>query len=729
MMTLLSIFASSALLGCGPIFPTSYFPSIPYDSTNAVGEVDYRVTPHLGTELAMIGAHYYPAWTGKAPASNRVSTAEADRLDFFAAGHKAGLDDRRITADWDDFLSFTKDLARRLERGETVMLGERIPAYAREFYLYKLGHARWLVFRRDEDPAEFAELLALPAAQRRYRTVWVAFVRLANATTFAEKDAQLAALRAALDDGFEDTAKLEAFVLRFLSYSCDRRYDPLVLTAYRRAPWDLWPEFAKRIFCNHKRQPNFSSDDLAVLCADPIGVEVAIAYGAGARIPPSARRSDHPVLTADRQAWIAFSRGEIDLCRQLLDLASETSLIRLFLESRLARLDGDLRKSERFLHRWLEEYEKKGTAKAEESLVGYSIGSAYLEGTGYWLSGFASSDPDMSNARLFRFGSFGPKDEVYGPYGWEYVAETDPSSNRPNLRRIVAGELGVVKVATRDLEEAFHAFLMARNWIDLAFVAERCLTIDELIRCVAAARVSDADRDVLKGLLSRRLIRAGRLREAVAWANAKMKPLIVEYVDLAEEAARATDSDTRALAYLNLSRLVLARGMELMGTELRPDVSVFEGRYAFDGLPVAEPVEVAARIDHPELAVLWNDWHTPRDRETTRFHYRVKAIRFARAAVRHAVDLDLKAWAMMWGGVAALAANDPLVADEFYKPLARLHHPKARVGTWFTDSDAYWAFRKTYYNDERHCEELRVPVRFTKEQFASSPTSPSSVGN
>ena len=64
---------------CGPFFPVSYFPhdhgfghigfSPLMVATNAANKSydAYRVTPHMGTELAMIGAHYYPAWKGKAP--------------------------------------------------------------------------------------------------------------------------------------------------------------------------------------------------------------------------------------------------------------------------------------------------------------------------------------------------------------------------------------------------------------------------------------------------------------------------------------------------------------------------------------------------------------------------------------------------------------------------------------------------------------------------------------
>lgn len=708
---------------CCPDFPMSYFPHVRnYNvtwytttvvSTNAaVKSFDaYKVSPHLGTELAMIGAHYYPAWTGKAPKSNRVSTAQADRLDFFAAGAAASVSAEVVAEDWRRFSAFNEEVCRRLEQGEAVKVPAGVPDYALEFYLYKLGHAQWLVFRKDEDPEPFGKLLALPRERRLYRTVWVHFVRLANARKFSDKDRHLDALRRSIDTGFKDTAALESFALRFLSCTCENRYDPLVLTAYAHADWKEWPGFAKRLFCRRRLSGPPAKKWIENLCADIIGVEVAIAYGAGGHLPPQTELPKQPVLAADRQAWIAFDRGNLELCRKLHLLAPRQSLVRLFLEARLARLDGDYEKSALRLHEWLTEYRRKGT---QADVVGYGIDD---EEFNYWFTGMKWDGDYCFRGSIHYTGFYGPSGRFWVDLFGCSHEQALTQSHEPTLSRIVAGELGVVKVMTRDLEEALHAFLLARNWIDIAFVAERCMTVDELMRFMWSSRLGPDYQNVLRDLLMRRLIRAGRIQEAVIWAPPKLKPLCDEYSALSSIAGNVqADRDVRAVAFFNLSRLTVVRGMELMGTELRPDMAIYRGSFSTDDFPLAEPTDLVPRMGRKEDGSRWDGWKMPADRVSERFHYRRKAVEYARASVELAKDTDVRAWALMLGGVAALTVDDAQTADWFYKRLARMHHARAKVGGWFNNPE-YFRFKDEFYSKERYVKPLRVPPRFTIEQF------------
>ena len=697
----------SLFLACGPFFPISYFPQ-------EHGDCDYSLHDHFGTELAMIGAHYYPDWTGKAPVGNAVSTAKADELDFFAAGKAAGVAQTEIEREWTRFDDFKNGVCKRLEDGEKVEVPKGIAAFAEEFYLYKLGHAQWLVFRKDEDPASFGKLLSLPRERRLHRTVWVHFVRIANATKAAEKDRHLAALRRALDEGYRDTAGLEEHVLRFLNRTCGVRYAPLILAAYQGAPSDRWPKFALEIFQRGRWGINLKDGDLVRLCGDAVGVEVAVACGLGAALPESAVKPGHPVLEADRQAWIAFDRGETDLAKRLLKLAPEDSLIRLFLESRFARLDGDYKTAGEKLSRWLDIYKRKGS-----SVVGYAVGIS----DSYWDCGMLPGSGRQGYwDSPYYTGGFGPAGQFNGWFNCQYCSSEDDEgiesdeASRPTLARVVAGELGLVKVATRDLEEALHAFLRARNWIDIAFVAERCLTVDELLKVMTGRGISPRDKELLSGLLTRRMMRTGRVQEALAWAPADIKPLVKEYAELWRCANDAkADADAQAIAFFNLSRLVGTRGMELMGSELRPDVAIFGGSLAMDGMSIGEPGELL-QILHRDDRV-WQKWTPPEDRVDKRFHYRYKSVEFARRAALLAKDADVKAWSLMMGGVMAVSVDDPKLADWFYKRLKRMDHPQAKVGAWFDGT--YRAFREKYYNGERHVKPLRVPPRFTREMFKS----------
>lgn len=721
------------VLACGPYFPVSYFPqyrsyidgfTTTEVSTNSAEKCfdAYRVTPHLGTELAMIGAHYYPAWTGKAPKGNRVSTTQADELDFFAAGTAAGISKADITKDWQRFVMFRDGVCKRLERGEKVEVPKKIPDYALEFYLYKLGHAQWLVFRKDEDPKTFGKLLALPKERRLYRTVWVHFVRIANARKYSDKDQHIDALRRAVDAGCKDTAGLEAFTLNFLTHTCGHRYDPLVLTAYAHAPWEDWPDFAKRIFISICPTETFKKKQIDALCSDTVGVEVAVAYGAGGILPANVVRPENPVLGADRQAWIAFSRGELDLCRKLLAMSPKHSLIRLFLEARLDRLDGDYKKAAEHLHEWLEEYRQKGS-QSGNAMTGYVIGTV---NDNYWYTGRKTDGEYGFSEPIHYSGIYGPSGKFFENVLGYFRDYAEPQSHEPTLSRIVSGELGMVMVATRDLEEALYAFLLARNWIDIAFVAERCMTVNELMKFMNGNRIDQHDKELLSGLLMRRLMRCGRTKEAAAWVPEKLKPIYNEFCALSSIANDPkTGADDRAVAFLNLSRLIAVRGMELTGTELRPDVAVFDGEYSYDGIPFAEPADLSAWLDVQGADLLWGGWNVPDDRVQERFHYRRKSIEYAKASVKYANNADVRAWALMFGGVVSLSLDDAQTADWFYKKLASMRHPRAKVGTWFNGPEYRW-FKKKFYDDERHrCYEYdqhidptKVPQRLTIKQLA-----------
>lgn len=692
-----------------------YFPKTAV-ATNAVVKScnDYYLTLHLGTELAMIGAHYYPTWTGKAPSDNPLSTSKADELDFFTAGAFAAVPKKTVVEDWRRFTAFDESVCRRLENGEKVDIPPGVPDYALEFYLYKLGHAQWLVFRKDEDPAPFGKLLTLPKRRRLYRTVWVHFVRIANARRAADKDRHIDALRRAIDAGFEDTAALASHMLRVLSYTCGDRYAPLVLTAYAGVPWEKWPVFAKRIFC---RRPNeiLKEKWIENMCADPVGVEIAIAHGAGGKLPDHAVRPERPALGADRQAWSAFNRGDLELCRKLLAMAPERSLIRLFLEARLARLDGHYEKAGERLHAWLDEWRRRGQ-QAGGAVTGYGIRSVWPDG-GYWYTEAKQDGEYGFYGSIYYSGAYGPSGCFHEWGSRTFRDYAVPQSREPTLSRIVSGELGVVKVATRDLEEALYAFLSARNWIDIAFVAERCMTVDELVKFMRGNRIKQRDRDLLRDLLMRRLMRCGRLREAATWAPQELKPLCDEFRALSAVAHDPKASaDARALAFLNLSRLTATRGMEFMGTELRPDVAIYDGDYDGDGLPLEEPVDLPVRIGTRRTSSRWVGWKVPEDRVSERFHYRRRAIEYARSAVKYAKDKDVRAWALMFGGVASLSLDDVREADWFYRRLRDMRHPRARVDGWFNGPVYYW-FKDRYYNQERHAVPLRVPSRFTKESL------------
>jgi tetratricopeptide (TPR) repeat protein len=124
----------------------------------------------------------------------------------------------------------------------------------------------------------------------------------------------------------------------------------------------------------------------------------------------------------------------------------------------------------------------------------------------------------------------------------------------------------------------------AVQWEDVAYVAERLLTIEQLQTFVQqlslddkmAGKPSPAAR--LNALLGRRLMRAGRYDEALPHLSAHIEPAR-RYATARKAAERATHPLDRAAALFE-AHLVLAEpahGLHVIGTEVGPDWVVYEG--------------------------------------------------------------------------------------------------------------------------------------------------------
>lgn len=223
------------------------------------------------------------------------------------------------------------------------------------------------------------------------------------------------------------------------------------------------------------------------------------------------------------------------------------------------------------------------------------------------------------------------------------------------------GELAVMRVAEGQYMESLRLlFPVAENyWGDVIYIAERVLTVDELKTFVdglqSAPPASGASygwlglepRASLRLLLGRRLIRAGRNDEAVAYFPTEPrksdedppKPLpsfadeARTYVDAVAAAAPGSrwQSISRAEALFKVAMLTRRRGMEVMGTEGPPDESVLGGSFA-DGVGQSAAVDEQDR-DPQRLkanrALLGPDEAArvaaSAPKPDRRFHYRVLA--------------------------------------------------------------------------------------------------------
>lgn len=230
-------------------------------------------------------------------------------------------------------------------------------------------------------------------------------------------------------------------------------------------------------------------------------------------------------------------------------------------------------------------------------------------------------------------------------------------------------ETGVLHLSGGDFAQAmelFHGAVIGgpdneyfgpNYWTDLAYLAERVLTLDELLPVVdrLAPPLSQAERDAIKEkgtgpeaqwrqespaeqlreLAARRLMRAGRFEEALRYVDAdeKLQGIAKQYVD-AVTAARGqiASQNTRAEMWFAAATVARSHGMELLGFELAPDFAVYDGSYAF--FP-PKPEDVATSANNGSAPA------TPQERQRveasrptfdSRFHYRLTAVDHAIAS-------------------------------------------------------------------------------------------------
>ena len=189
-----------------------------------------------------------------------------------------------------------------------------------------------------------------------------------------------------------------------------------------------------------------------------------------------------------------------------------------------------------------------------------------------------------------------------------------------------------------------HAWAARDTYVDAVYLAERVLTVDELaafVTRVAPGETAPVGPDestfwgevspsLLRDLLGRRLMRAGRFTAALPYLVPGHRPAAVRY---ARAMARATVGDPidRAAALFAASRVARTDGLEILGTSHAPDWSLYGAQY--------DPYGWRAWSDEPPPAR--TPWHTTTEDARVaasapvpeeRYHYRFIASHLAEAA-------------------------------------------------------------------------------------------------
>jgi tetratricopeptide (TPR) repeat protein len=302
------------------------------------------------------------------------------------------------------------------------------------------------------------------------------------------------------------------------------------------------------------------------------------------------------IAGADRLAALAYGSGEYDLARQLTD--QTTGPMASWVKAKLALQQGDLKRAAAF----------------------------YAEAS-----------------------------EAFPPAGEPPVLEDG------NVKRLT-GESAVLALARGEYVDALeHLYPVAGTyWGDVAYIAERVLTTDELKHFVDAhlpapalsqpesAAATDqtgvyywpfqADPAVrLRDLLARRLVRDARYKEALAYfhppqdrhfGDPNVRKHVTEYAQALHEATGDWRSINRARGWYRAAVLARESGMEMMGYEGEPDYHGLGGAFEW-GLGQSNPgVSFVTEGESSRFEV-------SAAHPYQRFHYRYIAIEDA----RHSADL------------------------------------------------------------------------------------------
>src|SRR6266702_2485341 len=465
-----------------------------------------------------------------------------------------------------------------------------------EFAAYHKGAAAYLKQQWAEARAAWENLLKQPEQDRRYRTVWAAF--MLGKVSLKEKDFPTATqwfqrTRELAKAGFADSLGLAAE-----SYGWEGRAEwkqdhpekaaPLFMNQLAlgdasavvslkalipdREPVEgmlnYGPEADERRSWNDEQKKEEEQKEISKLrsaAQDPLLRRLATVHILATATSPDLYPSDSEAAPANRCArwlniikqanlgriedaeylgWVAYNNGDYKGAAHWLELSQGDSGAALWLRAKLQRRDGKLAEA------------AKTMAQAVESL---RSAPAY--------NPTAGTDEKWTEYDYFPEGP---------DWGWGQSAH---------------GDLGGLRLARGDFVQGFDTLFKGHLWEDAAFVAERVLTTNELKQYVDALPKTEPPKEgedynkKLRYLLGRRLVRDDRYADAKQYLSPPYDKVLEKYVKALKDGANEKLSKTeRAHAWFTAAWLARYDGMELMGTEVAPDAFSDSGAFEFPDL-------------------------------------------------------------------------------------------------------------------------------------------------
>lgn len=548
------------------------------------------------------------------------------------------------------------------------------PTGARELALYQAGAERFHADKLDDAATQFQALLRLPPGQRRTLSAAAAFSlgRLHYARgDDAKAIAAFRQVRALVRAGFGDTQALAATSLGEEARIERERRGNLVRAVHlyaEQAALDDESGALSLLYVVRMADPA----DRAVLYRDDVGAKLLALYyyTRSAELsdedkPLWERALSRQVTTEARGAAYlaaaAYRAGNWDAAARLAKLCRHAP-IATWVQAKLALRDGDRARADALLR----EVERAG-----------------LSGT----------SPDSSL--------------------YTYQLDADP-------RSIVRGELGLVALADQRFGEAADWFARGMRLVEASYVAERALTSEELLaevvrtrgaRTAKPAKPEDDENDacsvwdggyrespacwahLVLDIYARRMMREHHYAEALdAFGDTENGEVAKEFVAEMER-ADATAGVERAEHLYRASRILREKGMEISGTEVGPDWTVYDGDYERETLCMPSPTAGYGKLAD---AAYEDEYHDPSEgcllpsaadaalvspleasrvaasapEVPQRFAYRYAASRLAEAAA-NLVPPKSPAYAETMCWAAKYARRDQVRVEELYRTFVR----------------------------------------------------------
>jgi tetratricopeptide (TPR) repeat protein len=660
-------------------------------------------------------------------------TADADGKDFAAA-----LGEGRIKPENSEKATQQHEAAREfIDKADDKTPDTPPEEFASEFADYHHGALSYRIRKWDEARKAWEQLLNRPAEERHYRTVWATFMlgKLSLKTGDPEAVKWFQRTRDLAKEGFADSLGMAAD-----SYGWEGRSE-----------WKQnHPEKAAKLFLTQLALGDESAIvSLKALIPDREPIEGMLNYGP----EPDQKQgwSEEQKKAEEQKTLLALKTAAEDpVLRRLVTahiLATESSAAL----SEEGPWSGSARVNR--CSRWLAVIKETHLDQVEEAeylgWVAYTGGK--YQDAARWLELAKNDTPAAYWLRAKLQQRAGRLEEAATSMvqAWQsiesietYTGWTGGSGDRENelprtdgswsFAQFASGDLGALQLERAKFVPALDILRKGGLWDDMAFVAERVLSADELKAYVdqlsaQSGTTNSKDEDTtgkLRYLLGRRLVREDRYNEAGRYLRAPYDQVLDQYVRALKNGADENlPKLERARAWFTAAWLARHDGMELMGTEGSPDGFSFGGDFELpdlakqrqsgvyeitryvDGKDKTTTLPITLKASKAELQRLAKNKISP----DLRFHYRViagaLAIRAAGFLEDNSAELaDVVNTAGLW-----VKDRDERTGDRYYQILekrcAMTDIGRAAIAKhWFVDETGPWSTEQQAAYEKLHKE-------------------------